>query len=56
MSKKIHMQDQVFNNVEQIMNHFQRRPLKFLSASLHLRLPMADYKADRFKPMLKASH
>ena len=27
MPRKIHMQDQAFNKVDDIMNHYQRKPL-----------------------------
>lgn len=27
MKQKIHMHDQVFNKVEDIMNHYKRRPI-----------------------------
>ncbi|MCX7098520.1 MAG: hypothetical protein NTV43_11530 [Methylococcales bacterium] len=30
MQRKIHMHDQVFNKVEDIMNHYKRNPLEDL--------------------------
>lgn len=55
MPRKIHMQDQVFNNVEQIMSHFQRTPLKVIAAGIN-RMHMSEVKDYRYKFALKSAH
>jgi hypothetical protein len=36
MLRKIHMQDQVFNNVAQIMNHYQTMPIHISIAGIRI--------------------
>ncbi|MEQ1638987.1 MAG: hypothetical protein ABL903_20185 [Methylococcales bacterium] len=52
MPKKIHMQDQVFDNVKQIMNHKYRMPIQMNIAGVNITLQrLGNVKGHRHQSL-----